>query len=90
MIGSDNLQPMTTTKSINLDSGLDGVETKHGESVMFSLVILKSSFEATRGHFWDEPRDFEPQSDVEDGTCARIPLSKPPDRTNGWPFAHYV
>ncbi|GBN48056.1 hypothetical protein AVEN_38326-1, partial [Araneus ventricosus] len=32
----------------------------------FSLVILKSHFEATRGIFWDRPRNFEPRSDDED------------------------
>ncbi|GBN83449.1 hypothetical protein AVEN_92868-1 [Araneus ventricosus] len=31
----------------------------------FSLVILTSRFEATRGLFWDGPRNFEPRSDDE-------------------------
>ncbi|GBL92602.1 hypothetical protein AVEN_123779-1 [Araneus ventricosus] len=35
---------------------------------MFSLVILTSRFEATRGLFWDGPRNFEPRSDDEDDT----------------------
>ncbi|GBM19518.1 hypothetical protein AVEN_107989-1 [Araneus ventricosus] len=33
-----------------------------------SLVILTSRFEATRGLFWDVPRNFEPRSDDEDDT----------------------
>ncbi|GBM10226.1 hypothetical protein AVEN_177494-1 [Araneus ventricosus] len=32
------------------------------------LVILTSRFEATRGLFWDGPRNFEPRSDDEDDT----------------------
>ncbi|GBN61340.1 hypothetical protein AVEN_265253-1, partial [Araneus ventricosus] len=39
----------------------------------FSLVILTSRFEATRGLFWDGPRNFEPRSDDEDDTCAGTP-----------------
>ncbi|GBO34291.1 hypothetical protein AVEN_32896-1 [Araneus ventricosus] len=39
----------------------------------FSLVILTSSFEATRGLFWDGPRNFEPWSDDEDDTRAGTP-----------------
>ncbi|GBN87281.1 hypothetical protein AVEN_16232-1, partial [Araneus ventricosus] len=31
----------------------------------FSLVILTSRFEETRGLFWDGPRNFEPRSDDE-------------------------
>ncbi|GBM17764.1 hypothetical protein AVEN_99646-1 [Araneus ventricosus] len=34
----------------------------------FSLVVLASRFEATRGLFWDGPRNFEPRSDDEDDT----------------------
>ncbi|GBO34653.1 hypothetical protein AVEN_165552-1 [Araneus ventricosus] len=33
-----------------------------------SLVVLMSHFEATRGLFWDGPRNFEPWSDDEDDT----------------------
>ncbi|GBN03284.1 hypothetical protein AVEN_120186-1 [Araneus ventricosus] len=39
----------------------------------FSLVILKSRFEATRGLLWDGPRIFEPLSDDESGTWAGTP-----------------
>ncbi|GBL86006.1 hypothetical protein AVEN_89066-1 [Araneus ventricosus] len=39
-------------------------------------VILISRFEATRGLFWDGPRNFEPQSDDENDTWASNPLSK--------------
>ncbi|GBM74784.1 hypothetical protein AVEN_38714-1 [Araneus ventricosus] len=35
------------------------------------LVILTSRFEATRGLFWDDPRNFEPRS--EDDTTAGTP-----------------
>ncbi|GBM91409.1 hypothetical protein AVEN_204279-1 [Araneus ventricosus] len=55
-----------------------------------SLVILMSSFEATRGLFWDGPRNFEPRSDDEDDTRADKPLSKLPLHTNGWTFGHYL
>ncbi|GBN02297.1 hypothetical protein AVEN_70736-1 [Araneus ventricosus] len=36
-------------------------------SFEFSLVILTSRFEATRGLFYDGPRNFEPRSDEKDG-----------------------
>ncbi|GBM15041.1 hypothetical protein AVEN_266927-1 [Araneus ventricosus] len=32
---------------------------------MLGLVILTSRFEATRGLFWDGPRNCEPRSDTE-------------------------
>ncbi|GBL75999.1 hypothetical protein AVEN_234314-1 [Araneus ventricosus] len=54
------------------------------------LIILTPNFEATRGLFWDRPRNFEPQSDDEDDTCAGTPLSKLPRHTNGRTFGHYV
>ncbi|GBL76517.1 hypothetical protein AVEN_48812-1 [Araneus ventricosus] len=40
---------------------------------LFSLGILTSRFEATRGLFWDGPRNFEPRSDDEDDTRAGTP-----------------
>ncbi|GBO23965.1 hypothetical protein AVEN_89981-1, partial [Araneus ventricosus] len=40
----------------------------------FSLVILMSRFDATRGLFWDGPRYFQPRSDDEDDTSADIPF----------------
>ncbi|GBO24501.1 hypothetical protein AVEN_145064-1 [Araneus ventricosus] len=40
---------------------------------MFGLIILTAHFEATRGLFWDGPRNFEPRSDDEDDTCADTP-----------------
>ncbi|GBM82178.1 hypothetical protein AVEN_178935-1 [Araneus ventricosus] len=42
-------------------------------TVRVSLVILTSRFEATRGLFWDEPRNFEPRSDDKDDTLAGNP-----------------
>ncbi|GBM31246.1 hypothetical protein AVEN_223444-1 [Araneus ventricosus] len=39
----------------------------------FTLVILTSRFEATRGLFWDGPRNFEPRSDEEGDARAGIP-----------------
>ncbi|GBM99918.1 hypothetical protein AVEN_248275-1 [Araneus ventricosus] len=39
------------------------------------LVILTSRFEATRGLFWDGPRNFEPRSDDEDDTYELAPPS---------------
>ncbi|GBM53226.1 hypothetical protein AVEN_14244-1 [Araneus ventricosus] len=33
---------------------------------LIRLVILTSRLEATRGLFWDGPRNFEPRSDDED------------------------
>ncbi|GBM85849.1 hypothetical protein AVEN_37495-1 [Araneus ventricosus] len=33
-----------------------------------------SIFEATRGLFWNEPRNFEPQTDDVDDTCAATPI----------------
>ncbi|GBM10889.1 hypothetical protein AVEN_42142-1 [Araneus ventricosus] len=38
--------------------------------------MLKTYFEATRGLFWDRPRNFEPLS--EDDTCPGTLLSKLP------------
>ncbi|GBL96117.1 hypothetical protein AVEN_104348-1 [Araneus ventricosus] len=35
-------------------------------SIQFSLVILTFCFEATRGLFWDGPRNFEQRSNDED------------------------
>ncbi|GBM12348.1 hypothetical protein AVEN_51088-1, partial [Araneus ventricosus] len=40
----------------------------------FSLDILTSRFQATRGLSWDGPRNFGPRSDDEDDTCAGTPL----------------
>ncbi|GBM82761.1 hypothetical protein AVEN_272318-1 [Araneus ventricosus] len=42
-------------------------------AVSFSLVILTSRFESTRGLFWDGPRNFHPRSDDEDDTRAGTP-----------------
>ncbi|GBM24737.1 hypothetical protein AVEN_141811-1 [Araneus ventricosus] len=52
------------------------------------LVILTSRFEATRGLFWDEPRNFEPRSDDEDDTWAGSPSpnSTPHQRRDVWPL----
>ncbi|GBM08669.1 hypothetical protein AVEN_52754-1 [Araneus ventricosus] len=48
----------------------------YSNCVQFSLVILKSRFEATRGLFWDGPRNFEPRSHDKDYTRAgTLPLS---------------
>ncbi|GBM20501.1 hypothetical protein AVEN_61045-1 [Araneus ventricosus] len=35
---------------------------------VLSLLVLTSNFEATRGLFWNGPRNFEPLSDDEDDT----------------------
>ncbi|GBM19274.1 hypothetical protein AVEN_133760-1, partial [Araneus ventricosus] len=42
-------------------------------SVQLSSVTLTSLFQATRGLFWDGPRNFEPRSDDEDDTSAGTP-----------------
>ncbi|GBM60227.1 hypothetical protein AVEN_47898-1 [Araneus ventricosus] len=47
----------------------------HTVRVWFSLVILTSHFEATRGLLWDRPRNFEPRSDDEDVNWAGTPSS---------------
>ncbi|GBL62988.1 hypothetical protein AVEN_125894-1, partial [Araneus ventricosus] len=39
----------------------------------FSLVLLSSHFETTRGLFWDGPRNFEPWSGDEDDAWAGTP-----------------
>ncbi|GBN07629.1 hypothetical protein AVEN_115647-1 [Araneus ventricosus] len=50
----------------------------------FSLVILRSRFETTRGLFWDGPRNFETQSDDKDDTCAdTLPLNFRTTPANG-------
>ncbi|GBL82895.1 hypothetical protein AVEN_106409-1 [Araneus ventricosus] len=49
------------------------------EKITFSSVILISHFEATRGLFWDGPRNFELWSDDEDDT--RADTSPPNCRT---------
>ncbi|GBN70773.1 hypothetical protein AVEN_84384-1 [Araneus ventricosus] len=46
------------------------------ENFSLVLVILTSRFEATRGLFWDGPRNFEPRSDDEDDTRAGTPSTK--------------
>ncbi|GBL91251.1 hypothetical protein AVEN_195136-1 [Araneus ventricosus] len=49
------------------------VDMQEAETQWFGLVILTSRFEATRGLFWDGPRNFEPQSDDEDDITAGTP-----------------
>ncbi|GBM45108.1 hypothetical protein AVEN_251836-1 [Araneus ventricosus] len=44
----------------------------HIFAMIFSLIILASRFEATRGLFWDGPRNFEPRSDEEDDISAGL------------------
>ncbi|GBM56653.1 hypothetical protein AVEN_123136-1 [Araneus ventricosus] len=41
--------------------------------VQLVSFILPSRFEATRGLFWDGPRNSEPRSDDEDNTSAGTP-----------------
>ncbi|GBL74975.1 hypothetical protein AVEN_243783-1 [Araneus ventricosus] len=43
-------------------------DEKNEEHPVLYLIILMSRFEATRGLFWDGPRNFEPWSDDEDDT----------------------
>ncbi|GBL81637.1 hypothetical protein AVEN_93428-1 [Araneus ventricosus] len=43
------------------------------KSLVF-LVTLTSPFEATRGRFWNGPRNFEPRSDDEDDIRAGTPF----------------
>ncbi|GBM04747.1 hypothetical protein AVEN_20192-1 [Araneus ventricosus] len=53
-----------------------------GQNCEFSLVILTSRFEATRGLFWERHRHFEPRSDDEDDSSAGTLLSKLPYHTS--------
>ncbi|GBL82219.1 hypothetical protein AVEN_252406-1 [Araneus ventricosus] len=48
-------------------------ENDYTKMQQFSLVILTSRFEATRGLFRDGPRHFEPRSDDEDDAWAGTP-----------------
>ncbi|GBN03889.1 hypothetical protein AVEN_132942-1 [Araneus ventricosus] len=43
-------------------------EEVYKSTIYFGLVILTSRFEATRGLFWDGPRNFEPRSNEENDT----------------------
>ncbi|GBM52698.1 hypothetical protein AVEN_52844-1 [Araneus ventricosus] len=57
--------------------------------VKFSLVILKSCFEATLELFWDGSRKFEPRSEDQNETLAGTPLSKLPPHTIGDKYVQY-
>ncbi|GBN61477.1 hypothetical protein AVEN_263400-1 [Araneus ventricosus] len=47
-----------------------------------SLAMLTSRFEATRGFFWDGPRNFEPRSD-DDTWAGALPLQASTPRRRG-------
>ncbi|GBM98815.1 hypothetical protein AVEN_46311-1 [Araneus ventricosus] len=51
-------------------------------SSCFSLVILTSRVQVTRGLFCDGPRNFEPRTDDKDDSFACIPLFKLPHYTS--------
>ncbi|GBL83508.1 hypothetical protein AVEN_196355-1 [Araneus ventricosus] len=46
----------------------------------FDLDTLTFRFEATRGLFWDEPRNFEPRSYNEPELASPLQTSKPHQR----------
>ncbi|GBN28695.1 hypothetical protein AVEN_162328-1 [Araneus ventricosus] len=67
------------------------VLTNFGKSavpLLARLIILTSHFKATRGLFWDGPRNFEPCSDDDDETSDGTPLqnSAPHLLKDCWPL----
>ncbi|GBM87907.1 hypothetical protein AVEN_170922-1 [Araneus ventricosus] len=54
------------------------------------LVLLTSCFEATRGLFWDGPRNSEPRPDDEDGIRAGAPSPTPRTAPTGERLAPFL
>ncbi|GBM50900.1 hypothetical protein AVEN_171766-1 [Araneus ventricosus] len=52
-----------------------------GYEIKFSLVVLTSRFEASRGLYWKGPCGFEPRSD-DDDILSGTPLSRLPHHTS--------
>ncbi|GBM32407.1 hypothetical protein AVEN_239797-1 [Araneus ventricosus] len=68
------IEEISNNASLNSKVSIKFPKKRHPSVIVYnvkneiSLVILTSRFEATRGLFWDGPRNFEPRSDDEDDT----------------------